>query len=122
MQGFDYKELLFRFRYPIIILLVGLILVGGGFFFFKSGLNFSGTKVEVLSETTTSDTSKILTVEISGEVTTPGVYKLLDGSRIDDLLVAAGGFSAGADRAWTDKRFSFPLPISSRGSGLLVLE
>jgi len=48
MHGFDYKELFFKFRYPILILFAGLILVGGEFLFFKSGFVSDGTKVEVL--------------------------------------------------------------------------
>ena len=106
MHSFDYKELFIKFRYPILILLSGLVLMGGGYFFFKSGLGSSGTKVEVLSssaENSATDSAKIITVEISGAVITPGVYKLPGGSRINDLLVVAGGFSAKADRVWTDK-------------------
>jgi competence protein ComEA len=106
MQSFDYKELITKFRYPILILLSGLILMGGGYFFFKSGPGTSGTKVEVLgnsTENSATDSAKIITVEISGAVITPGVYKLPDGSRINDLLVVAGGFSGKADRTWTDK-------------------
>lgn len=104
MDSFDSKELLQKFRYPILILLVGLILAGAGYFYFKSGLNFSGTKVEVLSATDTDPGSRQeITSEISGEVIKPGVYKLPTNSRIDDLLVAAGGFSVNADRVWTDK-------------------
>ena len=89
----------------LLLGLVGLILVGGGIFFYRSGLNFSGTKVEVLnsSDSLNPQNSQTITAEISGEVITPGVYKLADGSRIDDLLVAAGGFSGSADRVWTDK-------------------
>jgi len=48
------------------------------------------------------DTSEI-TAEISGEVINPGVYKLSSGSRVDDLLIASGGFSVNADRSWSDK-------------------
>jgi competence protein ComEA len=33
----------------------------------------------------------------------PGVYKLVSGSRVDDLLVLSGGFSSDANRVWTDK-------------------
>ena len=91
-----------RNRYLLLLGFIGLILVGGGIFFFKSGLNSGGTKVEVLNAET-SDNLKNITAEISGEVVRPGVYKLPDGSRIDDLLIAAGGFSVNADRVWTDK-------------------
>ncbi|MFA6282333.1 MAG: SLBB domain-containing protein, partial [Candidatus Omnitrophota bacterium] len=66
-------------------------------------MNFGGTKVEVLSESDEIDNSKNITVEIAGEVIKPGVYKLSDGSRVDDLLVLAGGLTADADRSWTDK-------------------
>jgi competence protein ComEA len=103
MVGFDYRQLLIKFRYPLLIFLVGLILITGGIFFFKSGLSSPSTKVEVLNAETQNDNLKNVTIEISGEVLKPGVYKLPDGSRIDDLLIAAGGFSNKADRVWTDK-------------------
>jgi competence protein ComEA len=95
-------------RNKILLLLgvVGLVLVAVGFFFSKSGLNFSGTKVEVLSSSDSPNSlnsPNSLTVEISGEVVSHGVYKLPGESRIDDLLVLAGGFSVNADRVWTDK-------------------
>ena len=87
----------------VIIALFGLALILAGIFFYKSGLNFGGTKVEVLSSSTQNDNPKSITVEIAGEVENPGVYKLTEGSRIDDLLSASGGLSAKADRSWTDK-------------------
>jgi len=90
-------------RVLILLGVVGLVFVAVGIFFFKSGLDFGGTKVEVLSESTEIDNPKNITVEIAGEVVKPGVYKLPEESRIDDLLVLAGGFSAKADRVWTDK-------------------
>lgn len=90
-------------RVLLLLGTVGLILLVAGIFFFKSGLNFSGTKVEVLSESAGSGNPKNITAEIAGEVINPGVYKIPDGSRINDLLVTAGGFSGKADRVWTDK-------------------
>lgn len=102
MQSFDFNGLFFKFRYPLVVLLIGLILIGGGIFLFKSG-TFGGTKVEVLDDSFATESGKLITVEIAGEVINPGVYKLSDGSRIDDLLVKSGGFSLDADRSWTDK-------------------
>jgi competence protein ComEA len=92
-----------RNRLLLILSLIGLILIGCGVFFFKSGLSFGGTKVEVLSESTGSENQKVITAEIAGQVMIPGVFKLNDGSRVDDLLISAGGFSAKADRTWIDK-------------------
>lgn len=102
MQGFDYQELFVKFKYPLLVLLIGAIFVTGGIFFFKSG-GFSETKVEVLNTSSKDVTTGELTVEISGEVITPGVYKLPSGARIDDLIIKSGGFSADADRVWTEK-------------------
>jgi len=103
MHSFDIDGFLFRFRYPLIFFLLGLILIGGGIIYLRTGFKFSGTRVEVLDETIATESGKLITVEISGSVEKPGVYKLVDSSRIDDLLITAGGFSTGADREWTDK-------------------
>jgi competence protein ComEA len=99
---FNFDEFFFRFRYPLLILLSGLILIGFGAFYLKSGVG-GGTKVEVLNTTTQDLASKEMTIDISGQVQKPGVYKLPDGSRVEDLLIAAGGFSKNADREWCDK-------------------
>ena len=103
MQSFDFEGLFMRFRYPLLILLVGLILALSGLFIVKSGLTSPSTKVEVLQATTSGQTNGEIAVEIAGEVLTPGVYKLPVGSRVEDLLVISGGFSGNADRVWTDK-------------------
>ena len=103
MNSFDIRELFIKFRYPLLVLLVGLVLVLSGVFIVKSGLLSSSTKVEVLDATTSGQIEGEITVEVSGEVLRPGVYKLPGGSRVDDLMVAAGGFTANTDRVWTDK-------------------
>lgn len=96
-------ELLLKYRYPLLILLVGLILMLSGVLVVKSGLISSSTKIEVLMATTSGQVSGEIAVEIAGEILTPGVYKLPLGSRVDDLLIISGGFTADADRVWTDK-------------------
>lgn len=101
--GKKIEEFLLRFRYPVLVLLIGLILATCGLFFSKSGLLSPSTKVEVLTSTTSGQLTGEVTVEISGEVVTPGVYKLPGGSRVEDVLIMSGGFSANADRSWTDK-------------------
>ena len=103
MQGFDINEFFLKYRYYILVALVGLIMVGGGILFFKKDLSFSGTKVEVLESAGGNNNGGEITAEIAGAVIKPGVYKLSTGSRIDDLLIISGGFSVDADRNWTDK-------------------
>lgn len=92
-----------KYRFYILIILVGLILTALGILFVKKDMSFSGSKVEILGTSDGAATGGEITVEISGAVINPGVYKLQNGSRIDDLLIAGGGFSASADRGWSDK-------------------
>lgn len=47
--------------------------------------------------TTTSVPSTELVVQAAGAVTSPGVYRLPDGSRVDDVVRAAGGLAPDAD-------------------------
>jgi competence protein ComEA len=84
-------------------ILIGLILIGLGIVYFKKLPSLGGTKVEVLNDTTKAQEVLQITVEIAGQVERPGVYKLPDNSRVEDLLISAGGFSKDADRVWTEK-------------------
>jgi competence protein ComEA len=59
-----------------------------------------------LQATTSGQISGEITVEVTGEVINPSVYKLSSGSRVEDLLIISGGFSISADRFWTDKYLS----------------
>ena len=101
METFD--EIFFKYRYPLLILLVGLILLGIGFIYFKKGDLLTDTKVEVLQTTTEPQNKNEIVVEISGSVEKPGVYKVTNDKRVDDILIMSGGLTADADRVWTDK-------------------
>ena len=103
MNGFNVDELIIKFRYPLLFLLLGLILIATGLFIVKSGLVSPSTKVEILTATTSAAVNGEIAVEIAGEVLTPGVYRLPAGGRVEDLLIVSGGFSINADRNWTDK-------------------
>ena len=103
MNGFNVDELIIKFRYPLLFLLLGLILIATGLFIVKSGLVSPSTKVEVLTATTSAAVNGEIAVEIAGEVLNPGVYRLPAGSRVEDLLIISGGFNINADRNWTDK-------------------
>lgn len=102
-RHFAFDVFLQKYRYHLLVVLVGLILIGAGFLFVKKSLNFSSTKVEILQSSVGVDGTGEITAEISGGVIYPGVYKLASGSRVDDLLIVSGGFSADSDRIWTDK-------------------
>ncbi|TRZ48519.1 ComEA family DNA-binding protein [bacterium] len=50
-------------------------------------------------------------VDIEGAVISPGVYDLIDGSRVKDVLVMAGGLSESADRDFCEKNLNMAAPI-----------
>lgn len=101
------QEFLDKNNKLIIFFLLGLILIGFGVLSFKTNIFSSGDKVEVLNSTKPGpeDLTDIV-VEIAGAVEKPGVYTLKGGSRIDDLLIVAGGLSITADREWVDKNIN----------------
>jgi len=82
--------------------LVGILLIVVGIFYFKN-YNFpQNTKVEVL-ENSDSPTITDITVEIAGEVNSPGVYNMSADSRVEDLLNASGGLTEDANSNWVSK-------------------
>ena len=100
----NFEEFLNLNKVPIMIALLGFILLGLGVFLFKNTSILVRDKIEVISEPTKSlETNSDLIVEIAGAVEKPGVYKLGNKSRVDDLLISAGGLSVDADREWVEK-------------------
>lgn len=102
LKNFDFESFLLAYRYPLIAFLVGLILIGLGAFYLKGGGKITSTQVEVLSETTEAQKREFV-VEVVGAVEKPGVYTLSSESRMEDVLVLAGGFAVDADRDWVEK-------------------
>lgn len=100
-KSFDWEELLFKHKFQIFFILLGVFLVGLGLFYVKKEQEVISPAVEVLDNVT--EPQKDIVVEIAGQVEKPGVYKLTDGSRIEDLLIKSGGISANADRIWLEK-------------------
>lgn len=61
----------------------------------------SGKETET-PETLDNEPPENVVVYVCGAVVNPGVYELPEGSRIDDALAAAGGFSEDADRTYVN--------------------
>ncbi len=53
-------------------------------------------------ETIDNELPDSVVVYVCGAVVNPGVYELSEGSRIDDAVMAAGGFSEDADRTYVN--------------------
>jgi len=104
IQGrFNWEELLERYKFVLLAALLGLILLGLGILGFLK-INQPENKVEIISSAEKSPSS--IFADIEGAVQKPGVYELSFGSRLQDLLVAAGGLSAEADRVWVEKNLN----------------
>lgn len=96
------KDLLKKYYKEILFSSVGLVLVIVGFYFIK-GYIFPESKVEIIGLSQSNQDSGEIVVEIAGAVNKAGVYKFAQGSRVEDLLTAAGGLSESADRARIEK-------------------
>lgn len=83
----------------IVILIIFSIFLLVGYFISKPSKALD-TK-EVFNETSVieSKESKDITAYINGEVKKPGVYKVKEESRIEDLVKIAGGFTENADKS-----------------------
>jgi len=103
------EELLQKYQIQIGMGLIGLILVGAGIIFFRQQSfslgGQSSPSIEIISSQAQSKTS-LIWVDLEGAVEKPGVYQLAGQSRLNDLLIRAGGLSAAADRAWVAKNIN----------------
>jgi len=101
-KHFDPDEFISNYRYSLSLLLFGLLLLGLGVLYAKGIFN-QNEQVEIIESSTVTGGASQIVVEIAGAVEKAGVYKLPTESRVEELLIAAGGISADADRTWIDK-------------------
>lgn len=92
----------------IAILIIFIIFLTVGYFLSKPKASIDSKDVFVdSSDVVTSESSQnnskstgnagTIKVEIKGQVKCPGVYELASGSRVEDLVIKAGGFTSEAD-------------------------
>jgi competence protein ComEA helix-hairpin-helix repeat region len=81
----------------IILTLAGLIVAGSFYDFYrKTALPEKSPQPETAGRLAEIPAGRAV-VHVSGAVNTPGVYKVADGSRVADVVNAAGGLAPGAD-------------------------
>jgi competence protein ComEA len=101
---FDFDQFLQRYKIPVGIGLVGLILIGiGSLAYFK--MFQPQEKIEIISGEE-EETGKSIFCDIAGGVEKPGMYELPSGSRVEELLIKAGGLSGEADREWVERNLN----------------
>ncbi|MCL4339360.1 ComEA family DNA-binding protein [Patescibacteria group bacterium] len=92
------------YKLPLILAGMGLVFLFASFMMLTRSQEGTGDIV-FTQESTTSARSQIR-VDVEGAVMSPGVYEMETENRIQDVLVAAGGLSAVADRSWVSKNLN----------------
>lgn len=101
---FDWNHLWEKNKLPFLLALVGLLLIGVGLLS-TSFLSSKQSSVEILPANESARSASLF-VDLEGAVERPGLYELPADSRINDLLIRAGGLSASADREWVEKNLN----------------
>jgi len=93
--------------FPLCVACVGLILIGYGLITYlmpiasSEDIVFEARSEKSLKKTEGSTSTEGIFVDISGSVRNPGVYRLSENARVEEAILAAGGFSDVADLEWT---------------------
>lgn len=97
------KDILRENIIVVIIASSGLICLICGLILFSTS-----SKPEIVLESQSDKEQGVeeIVADIEGAVMKPGIYRLSSGSRIQDLLVLAGGLSSEADRDYIQKRIN----------------
>lgn len=110
-----FRERLEKFKVPIALSLLGIVLIIGGIF--ASGINKQ--KPKDFPKESLVDSQKLIMVDVSGAVNKPGVYKLRENSRIEDAIKEAGGFTESANKEYISKSLNLAQKLSD-GSKVYV--
>lgn len=109
----NFINILDKFKIPIALSLVGIVLIVGGIY--TSGLNKPTVKAQsnFPKESIVKLDSKDLTVDVSGAVAAPGVYKIASSdARVQSAISAAGGFNPDASQEYISKSLNMAQKIS----------
>lgn len=104
-----------KFKLPIALSLVGIVLIIGGIF--ASGINErpknpSASSGQGFPKESIVDSQKMISVDISGAVKNPGVYKLSEGARAEEAIASAGGFAKTANQEYISKYLNMAQKIT----------
>lgn len=99
MMQANFLSLLDKFKLPIALSLVGIVLIIGGIF----ASNLTKLNPKTYPKESLVDSQKLISVDVAGAVKNPGVFKLKDGARIEEGIKAAGGFAENANQEYISK-------------------
>ncbi len=124
------KEWLEKFKLPIALSIMGIVLIVGGVL--ASGLTERvpsfGSKAKPKEPASSSFPKeslvqpKTLSVDVSGAVNKPGVYQLKEGSLIQNAIAMAGGFADSASKEYISKTLNLAQKLSDGSKIYIPLE
>jgi competence protein ComEA len=100
----EYKILLHQYKVPLFFGIISIICICISLYIFIQNNTYK-TEIDIkIGESSQSATlKKLIIVDISGGVEHPGVYEVMEGSRISDVITIAGGLSSDADNILIEK-------------------
>lgn len=101
------QEVLDKFKIPIALSLVGIVLIVGG-----SIVSSKKPEAKNFPQESLVQEQKSIQVDVSGAVNSPGVYPLPEGSRIEDALKSAGGIAEDANIEFVSKSLNLAQKMS----------
>lgn len=91
---------------PLVLGVVSLVFISLSIIIFIKSYQVTEPITFSSDEATQSAVQSPITIDIEGAVMKPGVYELPSGSRVDDAIVGAGGFSPSVDTDVVAKTFN----------------
>lgn len=111
----NYKSVLGQYKLPIILGMGGLVLLLYGLIQSIIPLEKNEVVFKSAQDASASASVSLVLIDVAGAVENPGVYELPADSRVQDALIASGGMSKNADRAFVAKNFNLATKISDGG-------
>lgn len=110
----DIRELLNtslrKYWLPAILAILALIFFGYGLI---SLLGASSSPDVTFESKENKSLGSQIVIDVEGSVVNPGVYRLKEGSIVQDALIEAGGVSDEADRGWMAKNLNLALTLKN---------
>jgi competence protein ComEA len=97
------QTILNEYKIPLFLIVVSVFCFTTGFILFLRGQSPKDAIKFVSSQSSSSANLATISVDIEGAVVHPGMYQLPQGSRVEDILVQAGGYTKDVDKEYSAK-------------------
>lgn len=110
------QELASSYKIPLVFAILAIFLIILTLVIWQSNKESARVIFTQQNEATSgASVSGQIKVDIEGAIVSPGVYELSPGSRIQDLLIMAGGLAGGADRDWISQNLNLAAKLVDGG-------